>query len=69
MTSRFFSFVDRVSDVEPGLRGVIYLDHRLRIRFVGMPDEFAMVGPTARMRERYGMSAANIMAKCRELMS
>lgn len=40
-----------------------------RMRFVGMPDEFAIVGPTAKVRERYGMSAANIMAKCRELMS
>ena len=40
-----------------------------RMRFVGMPDEFAIVGPTARVRERYGMSAANIMAKCRELMA
>ena len=40
-----------------------------RMRFVGMPDEFAIVGPTGQVRERYGMSAANIMAKCRELMA
>ena len=40
-----------------------------RMRFVGMPDEFAIVGPTAQVRARYGMSAANIMAKCRELMA
>ena len=38
------------------------------MRLVGMPDEFAIVGPTVRVRERYGMSAANIAAKCRELM-
>ena len=44
-------------------------EHPTRMRFVGMPDEFAIVGPTPRVRERYGMSAANIMAKCRELMS
>ena len=43
--------------------------HPTRMRFVGMPDAFAIVGPTARVRERYGMSAANIMAKCRELMA
>ena len=42
--------------------------HPTRMRFVGMPDEFAIVGPTGKVRERYGMSAANIMAKCRELM-
>jgi transketolase len=39
-----------------------------RMRFVGMPDEFAIVGPTAKVRERYGMCAANIVTKCRELM-
>ena len=44
-------------------------EHPTRMRFVGMPDEFAIVGPTPKVRERYGMSAANIMAKCRELMS
>jgi transketolase len=43
--------------------------HPTRMRFVGMPDAFAIVGPTAQVRERYGMSAANIMAKCRELMA
>jgi transketolase len=42
--------------------------HPTRMRFVGMPDEFAIVGPTPRVRERYGMCAANIAAKCRELM-
>jgi len=40
-----------------------------RMRFVGMPDEFAIVGPTPKVRERYGMSSANIAAKCRELMA
>ena len=39
-----------------------------RMRFVGMPDEFAIVGPTATVREHYGMSASNIAAKCRELV-
>lgn len=39
-----------------------------RMRFVGMPDEFAIVGPTPTVREHYGMSAQNIIAKCRELI-
>ena len=43
--------------------------HPTRMRFVGMPDEFAIVGPTSQVRARYGMSAANIMTKCRELMA
>ena len=43
-------------------------EHPTRMRFVGMPDEFAIVGPTPKVRERYGMSAGNIAAKCRELM-
>ena len=43
-------------------------EHPTRMRFVGMPDEFAIVGPTPTVREHYGMSAANIIAKCRELI-
>jgi transketolase len=39
-----------------------------RMRFVGMPDEFSIVGPTRAVREHYGMSAAGIVASCRELM-
>ena len=39
-----------------------------RMRFVGMPDEFAIVGPTPKVRDHYGMSASNISAKCRELI-
>jgi transketolase len=38
------------------------------MRFVGMPDEFAVVGPTDKVRERYGMSAENIVAQCRTLV-
>lgn len=40
-----------------------------RMRFVGMPDAFAIVGPTPKVREHYGMSSSNIAGKCRELMS
>ncbi len=43
-------------------------EHPVRMRLIGMPDEFAIVGPTPKIRERYGMSADNIAAKCRELM-
>ena len=35
-----------------------------RMRMVGMPDEFAVVGPTDRIRERYGMSARHIVEAC-----
>lgn len=43
-------------------------EHPTRMRFVGLPDEFAIVGPTRTVREHYGMSASNIAAKCRELI-
>lgn len=39
-----------------------------RMRMIGMPDEFACVGPTDKVRERYGMGAAAILAACLELM-
>ena len=42
--------------------------HPARMRFVGMPDEFAIVGPTDKVRERYGMSADGVAAACRGLM-
>jgi len=38
------------------------------MRMVGMPDEFACVGPTDRIRARYGMSAQHIADACLELM-
>ncbi len=39
------------------------------MRFVGMPDEFAVVGPTDKVREKYGMSAEGIVEACRDLLS
>ena len=42
--------------------------HPTPMRFVGMPDEFAVVGPTAQVRAKYGMCASNIMSKCAELL-
>ncbi len=43
-------------------------EHPTRMRFVGMPDEFAIVGPTDRVRARYGMSAENIVEQCRAIL-
>ncbi|HVQ76135.1 MAG TPA: transketolase C-terminal domain-containing protein [Candidatus Binatia bacterium] len=47
---------------------VLAVECPTRMRMVGMPDEFAMVGPTPRLRDRYGMSAAAIASACRELL-
>ena len=38
------------------------------MRMVGMPDEFAVVGPTDKIRARYGMSARHIVDACLDLM-
>ena len=38
------------------------------MRMVGMPDEFACVGPTDRIRARYGMSARHIVDACLDLL-
>lgn len=38
------------------------------MRMVGMPDEFAVVGPTPKVREGYGLSSAKIVASCKELL-
>ena len=38
------------------------------MRMVGMPDEFACVGPTGRVRARYGMSARHIVDACLDLL-
>jgi len=43
-------------------------EHPTQMRFVGMPDEFCVVGSTARVRQHYGLDAANIIAKAQELV-
>jgi transketolase len=48
---------------------LLVTNHPSPMRFVGMPDEFAIVGPTDQVRERYGMSAENIQIQCRALLS
>jgi len=39
-----------------------------RMRMVGMPDQFASIGPTVKLRAKYGMSAAGIADACRGLL-
>jgi hypothetical protein len=39
------------------------------MRLVGMPDDFAVVGPTLPLRAKYGMSAEASVAACRSLLS
>ena len=43
-------------------------EHPTRMRMVGMPDEFAIVGPTGKVRERYGMSRRHIVEACQALV-
>jgi transketolase len=47
---------------------VLAVEHPTRMRMVGMPDEFAVVGPTGPLRAKYGMSAEAIAAACRDLL-
>jgi transketolase len=47
---------------------LLAVERPTRMRMIGMPDEFAVVGPTGRIREKYGMSAQAIAAACRELL-
>jgi transketolase len=58
--------------VTGGLGGAVAellaVERPTRMRLIGMPDEFAVVGPTGRIREKYGMSAAAIATACRELL-
>ena len=43
-------------------------EHPTPMRMVGMPDEFAVVGPTDKGRERHGMSRRHIRDACLALM-
>ncbi len=47
---------------------LLSVEHPTRMRMIGMPDEFAMVGPTTRIRAKYGMSAEAIVNACRSLL-
>jgi transketolase len=43
-------------------------EHPTRMRLIGMPDTFAVVGPTVPLRAKYGMSAEAIIAACQSLL-
>jgi transketolase len=47
---------------------LLAVEHPTRMRMVGMPDSFAMVGPTVPLRAKYGMSAEAIAQACRALI-
>jgi transketolase len=47
---------------------VLAVEHPKRMCMIGMPDEFAMVGPTVALRAHYGMSAEAIADACRGLL-
>jgi transketolase len=47
---------------------LLAVEHPTRMRLVGMPDDFAVVGPTVPLRAKYGMSAEAIAAACRNLL-
>jgi transketolase len=47
---------------------LLAVERPTRMRMVGMPDRFAVVGPTVRLRAKYGMSAEAIAAACRDLL-
>jgi transketolase len=48
---------------------LLALERPTRMRMVGMPDEFACVGPTVPLRAKYGMSAEAIVSACRALLA
>jgi len=47
---------------------LLAVENPTRMRMVGMPDAFAMVGPTVQLRAKYGMSAEAIADACRALL-
>jgi transketolase len=47
---------------------LLAVEHPTRMRLVGMPDTFAVVGPTGPLRAKYGMSAEAIADACRSLL-
>jgi len=47
---------------------LLCVEHPTPMRMIAMPDEFAVVGPTGPLREKYGMSADAIIEACRSLL-
>ena len=56
-----------------GLGGMVAellaVERPTRMRMIGMPDQFAIVGPTPKVRAKYGMSAEAIVEACRTLLA
>jgi transketolase len=46
---------------------LLSVERPTRMRMIGMPDVFAVVGPTVKVREKYGMSVGAIVNACLEL--
>ena len=47
---------------------LLAVEQPTRMRMIGMPDEFACVGPTVKVREKYGMSVEAIVNASRVLL-
>lgn len=47
---------------------LLAVEQPTRMRMIGMPDEFAKIGPTTPLRAKYGMSAEAIANACRGLV-
>jgi transketolase len=47
---------------------LLAVEYPTRMRLVGMPDDFAVVGPTVPLRAKYGMSPEAIVAACQSLL-
>lgn len=47
---------------------LLAVERPTRMRMIGMPDQFACIGPTGKVRAKYGMSAEAIAAACRSLL-
>lgn len=48
---------------------LLAVERPTRMRLVGMPDAFAVVGPTVPLRAKYGMSTEAIVEACQSLLS
>ncbi|MBK8018061.1 MAG: hypothetical protein IPK20_15900 [Betaproteobacteria bacterium] len=47
---------------------LLALERPTRMRMVGVPDVFATIGPTGKVRAKYGMSAEGVADVCRSLV-
>lgn len=47
---------------------LLAMDRPTRMRMVGVPDVFATIGPTGKVRAKYGMSADGVTEACRSLL-